>query len=189
MKARFILHLATAALAAILASCSTEYLDPDFIRESSSFHSNPVPDSIVVGKWMSYDSNSYGMRFKNIERRIFLDFRTGGRGTVRVVSRDLRTEAHSSMEAEFRWFRKSENLWRVELPEASRFRSAGHSGGGIDTPPAPRPFFMKYSRGRLYNVSHGRVIVPLSEAKRHTDQQRARATHGPPDLINTGFEW
>jgi hypothetical protein len=133
---------------------------------------------MIQGKWMKFSSNTIGYKATQTEDRTDYEFTSGGKGRIREV-----TQYHSSggrivLEAPIRWEKVAPNRWLVMVPASDQYNVVQSNGPRISGTKQAHSFHLLYANGRLYDVDSVRTLVPLHQAKRYIDEERARIQRG-----------
>jgi hypothetical protein len=146
------------------AFCSCTIADPLFLENSGRISSVNYAANKIVGTWVHVNISPLRTNTQAMESKVYLDFRSNGKGKVREVALNRVDGGHLSAEATMRWIYNGGNLWKVTLPPSTEYRVTD-SYLLRRTPEAykeAKSILLRYYDGNLYDFESRQVLVPAN---------------------------
>lgn len=178
------------AICGFLSSCSVSIPDAAYLDGQERFSNAYVSDHMIHGKWMKFSTSTIGYMATQTEDRCDYEFLPGGRGRIREVTQYHGSGHRIILEAPIRWEKTAPNRWMVMVPASDKFKVVETNGPQVSGPQRAHSFQVLYANGRLYDVDSMRTLVPIDQARRYIDEERARIKRGEsmPILIGVNSE-
>ena len=158
-----------------ISLCSCALQDPKFLANVGSIKDTDYPKEKIVGSWATMMVSQFQSTSLQEEHKMYFDFRSNGRGSVRHFETNKANGNQISMEGSLKWSYLGKNKWKVYLPASSEYRVSDNKGYQMGSWAAEEET-LRYYNGELYMTPTCLILVRptrdnMSEmAKRQRDR-------------------